>query len=36
VQALEAGFQAYLAKPIEPTTLAATLATLVHGTVDFD
>ena len=36
VQALEAGFQAYLAKPVEPTTLAATLATLVHGTVDFE
>jgi len=36
VQALEAGFQAYLAKPVEPTTLAATLATLVHGSVDFE
>jgi len=36
VEALEAGFQAYLAKPVEPTTLAATLATLVHGSVHFE
>jgi PAS domain S-box-containing protein len=35
-QALDAGFQVYLAKPVEPTTLAATLATLVHGTVHFE
>ena len=36
VQALEAGFQAYLAKPVEPTTLAATLATLVNGHLHFE
>jgi CheY-like chemotaxis protein len=35
-RALEAGFQAYLAKPVESTTLAATLAMLVHGTVHFE
>lgn len=28
--ALDAGFQAYLAKPVDPTLLATTLATLVH------
>jgi PAS domain S-box-containing protein len=28
--ALDAGFQAYLAKPVEPARLAETLATLVH------
>jgi PAS domain S-box-containing protein len=28
--ALDAGFQAYLAKPVDPALLAATLATLVH------
>lgn len=31
-QALDAGFQAYLAKPVEPALLAQTLATLVRGT----
>ena len=29
-EALDAGFQTYLSKPIEPTLLATTLATLVH------
>jgi PAS domain S-box-containing protein len=29
-RALDAGFQTYLSKPIEPTLLAATLASLVH------
>jgi CheY-like chemotaxis protein len=29
-QALDAGFQTYLSKPIEPTILATTVATLVH------
>jgi CheY-like chemotaxis protein len=29
-RALDAGFQTYLSKPIEPTLLAATLAALVH------
>ena len=29
-QALDAGFQAYLAKPVEPHVLAETLATLAH------
>ena len=28
--ALDAGFQAYIAKPVEPAVLATTLATLVH------
>jgi CheY-like chemotaxis protein len=28
--ALDAGFQAYLAKPVDPALLATTLATLVH------
>ena len=29
-QALDAGFQTYLSKPIEPTLLATTLASLIH------
>jgi CheY-like chemotaxis protein len=29
-QALDAGFQTYLSKPIEPTVLATTVATLIH------
>jgi hypothetical protein len=29
-QALDAGFQTYLSKPIEPTLLASTIATLLH------
>ena len=29
-RALDAGFQTYLSKPIEPTLLATTLASLVH------
>jgi CheY-like chemotaxis protein len=29
-QALDAGFQTYLSKPIEPTLLATTVATLIH------
>jgi signal transduction histidine kinase len=33
-QALDAGFQTYLSKPIEPAVLATTVATLIHrGTV---
>jgi CheY-like chemotaxis protein len=28
--ALDAGFQAFLAKPVDPALLASTLATLVH------
>ena len=30
VQALDAGFQTYLSKPIEPTLLATAVATLIH------
>jgi CheY-like chemotaxis protein len=29
-QALDAGFQTYLSKPVEPALLATTVATLVH------
>jgi CheY-like chemotaxis protein len=29
-QALDAGFQTYLSKPIEPALLATTVATLIH------
>ena len=32
-QALDAGFQTYLSKPIEPTLLATTLASLLHREV---
>jgi CheY-like chemotaxis protein/two-component sensor histidine kinase len=32
--ALDAGFQAYLAKPVDPALLATTLATLVHGSAE--
>jgi PAS domain S-box-containing protein len=33
-QALDAGFQTYLSKPIEPTILATTVATLIHRETD--
>ncbi len=35
-RALEAGFQAYLPKPTEPTVLARTLANLVHSATHVD